>query len=150
MQERARRLDEQFRALERAAEERDTRYEQRFQAAQIALTAAMAAQEKAVQAALEAADRAVSKAEAATERRFESVNEFRGSLNDMASTLMSRAEASVAFGALTEKLATATSRLDKIEGTSHGVGISWGVLVGALGAIATVVALLALVAKGVV
>jgi hypothetical protein len=48
--------------------------------------------QSAVAAALSAAEKAVAKAEAASEARFESVNEFRGQLNDQATHLMPRAE----------------------------------------------------------
>jgi len=51
------------------------------------------AQKEAVTAALTAADRAVNKAELASEKRFDSVNEFRAALNDSARLLMPRAEA---------------------------------------------------------
>jgi hypothetical protein len=51
------------------------------------------AQKEAVTAALAAADRAVNKAELASEKRFDSVNEFRAALNDSARLLMPRAEA---------------------------------------------------------
>jgi hypothetical protein len=73
-------------------DEADKRYEQRFQAEQLALKDAFVAQEKAVTAALTAADRAVSKAELAAERRFEAVNEFRGQLADQAVTFLPRNE----------------------------------------------------------
>jgi hypothetical protein len=67
---------------------------------QVALQAA----EKAVTAALVAADRAVAKAEAAAEKRFESVNEFRGQLADQAGTFMPRVEYSAVHKALEERL----------------------------------------------
>lgn len=47
---------------------------------------------QATKAALDAADRAVSKAESATEKRFESVNEFRQTLSDQASKFIIRSE----------------------------------------------------------
>jgi TolA-binding protein len=56
------------------------------------------AQEKAVAAALAAAKEAVAKAEAASEKRFEGVNEFRGTLSDQQRTLMPRAEAEMRMG----------------------------------------------------
>ena len=50
------------------------------------------AQEKAVQAALTAAHAATDKVAIATERRFESVNEFRGNLKDQQSSFVTRNE----------------------------------------------------------
>ena len=67
----------------------DKRYEQRFDA-----------QEKAVREALAAADRAVIKAETAAEKRFDSVNEFRGQLKDQTSTMLTRGEFYWAVGLL--------------------------------------------------
>ena len=48
--------------------------------------------ERAVQAALAAAEKAVIKAETAAERRFASVNEFRQTLTDQATTFIPRNE----------------------------------------------------------
>ena len=63
-----------------------------FAAQEKAIAAAFAAQEKATAAALAAAKEAVAKAEVASDKRFESVNEFRGQLKDQATTFMPRTE----------------------------------------------------------
>jgi hypothetical protein len=63
-------------------DERDKRYEQRF-----------LQQETAVTAALNSSKEAVAKAERATEKRFESVNEFRGALSDAQKNYITRSEA---------------------------------------------------------
>jgi arginine utilization protein RocB len=68
-----------------------------------AMQTAFIAADKAVQAALESAKEAVAKSEASSEKRFESVNEFRGQLADQAATLMSRSEAEVRFQSLLER-----------------------------------------------
>jgi len=91
--------------------EKSKRDEQRYQAQEVALTAALTSQEKAVNAALAAADRAVAKAEAAAERRFESVNEFRGSLSDMQTNLMPRQEAENRIKSLEDKLDAAIKNM---------------------------------------
>ena len=57
-----------------------------------ALDAAFVAAEKAVQVALESAEKAVSKAELAADKRFESVNEFRATLQDQQGTFVTRVE----------------------------------------------------------
>lgn len=54
--------------------------------------------------AFESSDRAISKAEAATERRFESVNEFRAQLNQQAGAFLTRAEYDAAHLALAAKV----------------------------------------------
>lgn len=70
------------RELNLIVNERDRQYGQRFDA-----------QEKAVAAALAAAKEAVVKAEAASEKRFDSVNEFRNTLKDQTATFITRGEA---------------------------------------------------------
>lgn len=78
----------------------DLRYQQRFDAQQGALLAALMAQEKAVSAALVAAEKAVIKAENASEKRFEAVNEFRGQLTDQALTFPSKELVEAQFAAV--------------------------------------------------
>ncbi len=101
-------------------EEMDRRYEQRFEAQQVALRDALISSEKAVNAALNAAERAVSKAELASERRFESINEFRGQLADQAATLMPRAETTVLLSAINDRLATLETRVTERAGALQG------------------------------
>jgi len=101
-------------------DERDLRYDQRFKAQTEAVSTAMVAAEKAVAAALSAADRAVLKAEGSTEKRFEAVNEFRASLNDMMTRLIPRAEADQRFAAVVEKIDVMQRLLDKAEGMGSG------------------------------
>jgi len=98
----------------------DLRYQQRYDAQQKALEAALLAAEKAVQAALVAAEKAVTKAELAAEKRFEAVNEFRGQLADQANTFLPRTEYDGSHKALSEKLADLASRQDRSEGNKQG------------------------------
>ena len=63
--------------LNRRLAEMDLRYQQRYDASQRALDAALEAADRAVQAALQSADRAVAKAELAADKRFELLNELR-------------------------------------------------------------------------
>jgi hypothetical protein len=88
----------------------DRRYEQRFEAQEKAVDAALASAEKAVSAALAAQEKAVDKAERADEKRFESVNEFRAQLSDQAGSFLPRAEADVRFTSINEKIAGNTAR----------------------------------------
>jgi hypothetical protein len=85
-------VNEELAALQRLMDERDRRYEERFVAMDEKTSLALAASEKAVV-----------KAEMATEKRFDSVNEFRDTLRDQASQLLPRAEADSKFAAVNEK-----------------------------------------------
>ena len=80
-------------ALKTVMDERDVRYEQRFKA-----------MDEKTSLALTASEKAVAKAEIATEKRFDSVNEFRGQLKDQAATLVPRAEADSRFRGIEEKI----------------------------------------------
>ena len=83
---------EKINALIALMDERDKRYQGIF-----------AAMKDRTELALAASEKAIIKAETATEKRFESVNEFRGSMKDQAALLMSRAEAEAKFKAIEEK-----------------------------------------------
>lgn len=83
--------------------EKDKRDSQRFDA-----------QTSAINAALQAAKEAVTKAETATERRFESVNEFRAQLSDQTKTFAS-----------SERVDIITDRLNRMEGHSGGLNDGW-------------------------
>lgn len=122
----------------------DLRYQQRFEAQSDALSAAFLSQqtamqtaftvaEKAVQAALAAADRAVSKAELAADKRFESVNEFRKTLDDQQRTLMPRQESDRAFQSLTDKFTSLKEQIDGLLSERAGVKGGWGYAVGVVG-----------------
>ncbi len=91
-----------------------------FTAQKEAVTIAFLSQKEAVTAALAAADRAVIKAELASEKRFESVNEFRSTLADQQRTLMPRAEAEAIVKGLDSKLDSMSKVLtEKIEGLAR-------------------------------
>ncbi len=99
----------------RLIESNESKYEERFTASQNAVNAAFTAQQTAMQTALTAqklavdtalgaADRAVAKAETATDKRFESVNEFRATLSDLQSAFIPRLEAMALFRSMEEKM----------------------------------------------
>lgn len=100
--------------------ERSTANNQRFEA-----------QEKAVAAALAAAKEAVAKAETAVEKRFEGLNEFRGTLKDQQATLMPRSEVLALLKSMDEKISNTDVRLTQL--ISRGEGINW--LVGVIGSL---------------
>jgi len=81
-------------------DERDQRYNQRFDA-----------QERAVTAALAAAKEAVAKAETASDKRFEGVNEFRNTLKDQQGTFATRIETTSQIKAVLDKLDTLDARV---------------------------------------
>jgi uncharacterized protein with LGFP repeats len=119
--------------------ETNKRNDQRFQA-----------QQEAVQAALISAEKAVTKAEMASERRFEAVNEFRQSLSDQTMTYMPRTEYTVQHQALSDKLSLSSERiaaLEKkiIEIASRGTGRNdvWVIMVAVLGLLLSLGTLLA-------
>jgi hypothetical protein len=109
-------IREYFEAL---LKEQQARVNERFEIQEKAVQTALLGQEKAVSAAIIAADRAVTKAETATEKRFESVNEFRSTLADQASMLMPKSEAEIRFKSveikfddLSKQLTDLRSRVD--------------------------------------
>lgn len=120
--------EQHIHALEKRLEERDQRYEQRYQA-----------QRESVTAALAAAEKAVSKAETASEKRFESVNEFRNTLGDQQRTLMPRSESENLHHAHNDKLLALTQRLDRIEGTKTGTSHGYGIAVGVVGVLLAII-----------
>ncbi|MEU4335169.1 hypothetical protein AB0F59_11115 [Micromonospora lupini] len=105
------------------------------------ITTKIDAQAAQVGLALASADKAVTKAEAATEKRFESVNEFRQTLSDQTKTFIARVEFEVVRDSHARQIADLASRLDKIEGKGVGLNAGWIYLVGGLTIAATVVGL---------
>lgn len=114
----------------------------RFAAQEKAVAAALAAQEKAVAAALAAAKEAVTKAETATERRFENSNEWRSTVETLQRTYMPRTESEQQIDALIERVDRLTQRVDSREARGRGMGEIWGFIVGGVGLIAALVAIL--------
>ena len=113
--------------------------DQRFRDGEKSVEAAVAASDKATSVAMTAEQRAVAKAEAASEKRFESVNEFRQTLTDQAATFMPRSEAQVLNQALAEKVDLQAARLDKLEGRSAGIGWTGALIVGGIGILGTII-----------
>lgn len=95
--------------------------------------------DKAVQAALASAKEAVSKAEAATDKRFESVNEFRAQLNDQARLFLPRSEYDANHKALEQRVAEVNDRLNRSEGKGAGYQSSWGIIIALVTVVISVV-----------
>lgn len=127
--------------------------EVRIRSVQDAAIARAESQEKAVTAAMAAAQAAVSKAEIATEKRFESVNEFRQSLADQSRIQMPRAEFEAlhkaaetrneqAHLAVTERVNSIATRLNAIDAQGTGKAIGWTTVVSIIALISAVVSVL--------
>jgi hypothetical protein len=112
-------LSEKIAAIIDLANEREARNVERF-----------AAQKEGVTVAMSAAEKAVAKAETAADKRFDSVNEFRGALNDLSNRMIPRSEADTRIGALSEKVDTISAWKEKMEGRGGGFkdGINWIVM----------------------
>ena len=91
---------------------------------------------------LASSDKAISKAEVATEKRFESVNEFRQTLSDQTKTFISKVEFEALRDTTGSRIADLSSRLDKIEGKAVGLNAGWIYLLGGLSALGTVVSVI--------
>jgi hypothetical protein len=108
-------LAERLTALDRLTTERFVAFTVNLAAMERAQHDGIGAAKDAINVALVAADRAVTKAEIATEKRFESVNEFRGALNDQAKNLMTRAEVEQALRNITDKIEGPAGVLNRVE-----------------------------------
>jgi hypothetical protein len=118
-------LEAHLLAFEKLMDERDKRYNQRA-----------IAQDEAVKSALATSKEAVTKAENATEKRFESVNEFRKTLSDQAGNFLSRVEYGSNHKGLEEKIAAIGDRIARMETESStkakGVTLIGSLIVGVI------------------
>ncbi|GAB3959676.1 hypothetical protein [Micromonospora vulcania] len=134
--------DDLRRALEWRMEQSLNALERLVDAKLANLDTKIAAQAAQVGLALRSADKAVTKAETATEKRFESVNEFRQTLSDQTKTFIARVEFEVVRDSTATHVADLASRLDKIEGKGAGLNAGWVYLVGGLTVVAALVGLI--------
>jgi predicted transcriptional regulator len=104
------RLDDMRAGLDERYETQTKATDAAFVAQQTAMRTAFDAADRAVQAALQAVKEASDKADAASEKRFDSVNEFRNTLSDQASRLMPRIEAEARIQAMTDRADDAADR----------------------------------------
>jgi len=117
-------------------ESNDLRYEQRFLSSQQALNAA-----------LESASTAVIKAETATEKRFDSVNEFRATLADQQRTYMPRSEVDIIIKNLEERVSINANQISTLVGQKSGRTDQTGYILAILGGISTIVTVILYVVK---
>ncbi len=136
-------VDRRFAEVELRYDQRladmDLRYQQRFDQQRASLFEAAAAADKAVTAALESAEKAVGKAETANEKRFDSVNEFRGQLKDQATSFIPRLEAEQRISQLSDRLDELRNSDAVRTGRSAGSSALYGWIVGGIAALATIV-----------
>jgi hypothetical protein len=98
-----------------------SKYQVQFGALEAALNAQLVALRENTALAFSASEKAIQKAEAATEKRFESVNEFRKTLTDQTATFMPRAQTEALLANLNEKIGDLVARIERNEGRSSGV-----------------------------
>lgn len=116
-----------------------------IQALRIEMLTRDEAQEQGVAAALAAADKAATKAEIASDKRFDSVNEFRETLTDQAQNFISKAEAVALLSAASDRIdkneeavRLLAARLNDMDSRGQGQTEQWLLIVGGLLAIITV------------
>lgn len=132
-----RELASEFEGFKELMTERDRRYEQRFEA-----------MDEKTSLALTSSEKAVAKAEIATEKRFDSVNEFRGTLSDQAANLLPRREADAKFSSFEGKLEDMKKEVAGLResrslgtGTGEGLKAMWGYVLAAILLIVSIVTL---------
>lgn len=119
-----RRLTDQDKAADAALIATQKATEAALIAAQKATESALVSTQKATESALLASKEAVVKAETATDKRFDSVNEFRAQLADQTATFIARPEYSAGHKSLEDKVTTLTDRVNIHDGITKGSGIS--------------------------
>lgn len=135
-----------------------TRIEDMINSIRSKLETAQITSEKAVAFALSATERAITKSEISSEKRFDSVNEFRKTLSDQTSTFVPRGEIESTFKNLQDKIismdktygdriADLKQYKDTASGQGEGKQQIWGYIIGATGVVSSLIAMIALLAK---
>lgn len=115
--------------------ERSAAISQQFAAQEKAVAAALAATQKETAFALSVAKEATSKSEVAYDKRFEGVNEFRGTLRDQQQTLLPRVEADIRFQSVQARLSVLETANSQAAGRAEGVNWLSGFLIALGGAV---------------
>lgn len=108
--------------------------DERAIATEKAMNAALAAAQTAVKEAQIATQEAINKNDAATEKRFQSVNEFRGQLSDQTQTFLPRPEYLAQHKALEDRVTDLTDRLNLSAGKLTGQEVNKADIYKAVGA----------------
>ena len=125
------------------AEEREKRYDERFKA-----------MEKSTDAAFQSSQRAIDKADEATEKRFEGVNEFRAALSDQATRFVTN-ETLTALGDKLQAsidrnrddISTLSTRMNLREGEVQGSRLTYGNIAALIAVAATIIGIVVVAAN---
>lgn len=123
-------------------EEVDRRVAQRMDMERSRLEVQVEASREALTVALRAVSDATTKADLATEKRFESVNEFRDQLKDQAGTFIPRIETEQRLTQLSTRLDELRSNDTQRSARSAGSTALFGWVIGGIGALATILVIL--------
>lgn len=110
--------------LDALLKERDIRTEQRCDAQATALDAAMHASQSAIDKAMAASHEAINKAEIATEKRFDSVNEFRATLADQATHFLPRTEYAARHEDLEDRFELMRTSIERLSTQMYAIKIT--------------------------
>jgi predicted nucleic acid-binding protein len=105
------------------------------------LSALMAEHDKRYAQRFEAQERALDKVESTTEARFNGVNEFRGSLNDVLQKQMPRQESVALHDAARERIDKLEAEVQAARSDRNSMKLLIAGAVGLLGVVATIVSL---------
>lgn len=113
--------------LERLIEQAEKLNDAKF----VTYRALIDSQAEKVALALTASEKAITKAETAAEKRFESVNEFRGQLTDQAATFITRREFEQWRDSTQERVNELKARVDVNSGRARATQSGWGYMIAA-------------------
>ena len=88
--------------------------------------------EKKIKQKFKSLQRAVGKAETASDKRFESVNEFRNTLADQSRTFIPRIEAESRFNSLERQIIDLKTELEKVKNIKAGSQVVWAYVIAAV------------------
>jgi hypothetical protein len=109
-------LDTHIINSDKMLEHRMSALDERFRAVREMQDKVAAMSDAAMNAAIAASKESILKAEISTEKRFDSVNELRSSLNAISNKMMPRPEVESAIKAVDEKVGMVSSRIDQMTG----------------------------------
>lgn len=90
----------------------------------------------------ESLDRAVNKAETATEKRFESVNEFRSQLADQSRTFIPRLEVEGLLKSMNDKISDLAKLIEKIDNQKSGASLMLAYIISGICALTAVISII--------
>lgn len=97
----------------------------------------------------DAAQTAIDKSEQASEKRFESVNEFRKTLSDQTNSFLPRVEYQAHHSALVDRVTEINDRLNRSEGQKQGGEVTMSRIYAAIAAVGVILGILVLLSNGV-